>query len=116
MHNRIRRPRRNRKSAAIRAIVEETRLSVNDFIFPLFLIEGSDKKEEIPSMPGIYRYSLDVLLDEIQECMHLGIKGFVCFLARRQTKKINMQRRDIVKMDCIFKRCEKSNLSFRRLL
>ena len=79
MYNRIRRPRRNRKSAAIRAMVEETRLSVNDFIFPLFLIEGSDKKEEIPSMPGIYRYSLDVLLDEIQECMHLGIKGFCVF-------------------------------------
>lgn len=87
MHNRIRRPRRNRKSAAIRAIVEETRLSVNDFIFPLFLIEGSDKKEEIPSMPGIYRYSLDVLLDEIQECMHLGIKGFCVFPSLGDYKK-----------------------------
>ena len=87
MHNRIRRPRRNRKSAAIRAIVEETRLSVNDFIFPLFLIEGSDKKEEIPSMPGIYRYSLDVLLDEIQECMHLGIKGFCVFPSLGDNKK-----------------------------
>ena len=87
MHNRIRRPRRNRKSAAIRAIVEETRLSVNDFIFPLFLIEGSDKKEEIPSMPGIYRYSLDVLLDEIQECMYLGIKGFCVFPSLGDNKK-----------------------------
>ena len=87
MHNRIRRPRRNRKSAAIRAMVEETRLSVNDFIFPLFLIEGSDKKEEIPSMPGIYRYSLDVLLDEIQECMHLGIKGFCVFPSLGDNKK-----------------------------
>ena len=87
MHNRIRRPRRNRKSAAIRAMVEETRLSVNDFIFPLFLIEGSDKKEEIPSMPGIYRYSLDVLLDEIQECMHLGIKGFCVFPSLGEDKK-----------------------------
>ena len=87
MHNRIRRPRRNRKSAAIRAMVEETRLSVNDFIFPLFLIEGSDKKEEIPSMPGIYRYSLDVLLDEIQECMHLGIKGFCVFPSLGDDKK-----------------------------
>lgn len=87
MHNRIRRPRRNRKSAAIRAMVEETRLSVNDFIFPLFLIEGSDKKEEIPSMPGIYRYSLDVLLDEIQECMYLGIKGFCVFPSLGDNKK-----------------------------
>ena len=87
MHNRIRRPRRNRKSAAIRAMVEETRLSVNDFIFPLFLIEGSDKKEEIPSMPGIYRYSLNVLLDEIQECMYLGIKGFCVFPSLGDNKK-----------------------------
>ena len=87
MHNRIRRPRRNRKSAVIRAMVEETRLSVNDFIFPLFLIEGSDKKEEIPSMPGIYRYSLDVLLDEIQECMYLGIKGFCVFPSLGDNKK-----------------------------
>ena len=44
-----RRPRRNRKSAAVRALVEETQLTINDFIYPLFLLEGSNKKEEIPS-------------------------------------------------------------------
>ena len=83
----LRRPRRNRKSAAIRAMVEETTLSVNDFIYPVFLIEGSGKKEEIISMPGIYRYSLDLLLKEIQECVDLGIKGFCIFPSLGDDKK-----------------------------
>lgn len=83
----LRRPRRNRKSAAIRAMVEETTLSVNDFIYPVFLIEGSGKKEEIVSMPGIYRYSLDLLLDEIRECVDLGIKGFCVFPSLGDDKK-----------------------------
>lgn len=82
-----RRPRRNRKSAAVRALVEETQLTVNDFIYPLFLIEGSNKKEEIPSMPGIFRYSLDSLIDEISECVHLGIKGFCIFPSLGDDKK-----------------------------
>ena len=87
MYNRTRRPRRNRKSAAIRAMVEETTLSVNDFIYPVFLIEGSEAKQEITSMPGIYRYSLDLLLEEIQECVDLGIKGFCVFPALDDDKK-----------------------------
>tara|TARA_Y100000034_G_scaffold136680_1_gene214877 strand:- start:35462 stop:36427 length:966 start_codon:yes stop_codon:yes gene_type:complete len=86
----MRRPRRNRKSAAIRALVEETRLSVNDFIFPVFLIEGVQKKEEISSMPGIYRYSLDLLLEEIEECVNLGIKGFCVFPSLGDDKKDKM--------------------------
>jgi len=85
--NITRRPRRNRKSAAIRAMIEETTLSVNDFIFPLFLIEGIDKKEEIISMPNIYRYSLDLLLQEIKECVELGIKGFCVFPSLGDDKK-----------------------------
>lgn len=83
----MRRPRRNRKSAAIRAMVQETTLSVNDFIFPLFLIEGSNKKEEIPSMPGIFRYSIDLLLQEIKECVELGIKGYCVFPSLGDEKK-----------------------------
>ena len=81
------RPRRNRKSAAIRAMVEETILSVNDFIYPVFLIEGSNKKEEIVSMPGIYRFSLDLLLQEIKECVELGIKGYCVFPSLGDDKK-----------------------------
>ncbi len=83
----LKRPRRNRKSASIRAMIEETTLSANDFIYPLFLIEGSGKKEEIVSMPGIFRYSLDLLLKEIQESVKLGIKGFCVFPSLNDDKK-----------------------------
>lgn len=73
------RPRRNRKSQAIRNLVEETSLSVKDFIFPLFLTEGKNKKTEVKSMPGIYRLSSDLLLKEIETCMKLGIHTFDLF-------------------------------------
>ena len=82
-----RRPRRNRKSAAIRSMVEETRLSVKDFIFPLFLIEGQGKNIEVESMPGIYRFSIDLMLKEIETCMNLGIKAFDLFPAYPESKK-----------------------------
>jgi porphobilinogen synthase len=81
------RPRRNRKSSVIRDMVEETRLSVKDFIFPLFLIDGQQQKIEVSSMPGIYRYSLDLMLVEIEECMNLGIKSFDIFPAYPENKK-----------------------------
>jgi porphobilinogen synthase len=73
------RPRRNRKSQAIRDLVQENSLSVNDFILPLFLIEGKNKKSEVTSMPGIFRLSSDLLLKEIETCMKLGIKTFDLF-------------------------------------
>lgn len=82
-----RRPRRNRKSHAVRSMVQETVLSVNDFIFPMFLIEGNNKKEEIPSMPGIYRFSLDLLLKEIEEVANLGIKCICLFPSLGDDKK-----------------------------
>lgn len=82
-----RRPRRNRKSAVIRSMVEETRLSVKDFIFPLFLIEGQGKNIEVESMPGIYRFSIDLMLKEIETCMNLGIKAFDLFPAYPESKK-----------------------------
>lgn len=73
------RPRRNRKSEAIRSIVEETRVSTDDFIFPLFLLEGTKDEVEVASMPGIYRLGLDRMLKEIEECLNLGIKAFDVF-------------------------------------
>lgn len=75
----LKRPRRNRKSATIRNMVEETELSVSDFINPLFLLEGRNKKSEIKSMPGIYRYTIDLMLKEMETCMKLGIKSFDIF-------------------------------------
>ncbi|MFN0049791.1 MAG: porphobilinogen synthase [Cytophagales bacterium] len=73
------RPRRNRKSQAIRDLVQETNVTVNDLLFPIFLTTGTNKKFAIASMPGIYRYSLDLLLVEIDECAQLGIKAFDVF-------------------------------------
>ena len=75
----LQRPRRNRKSEPIRNMIQENHVSVNDFIFPLFLIEGKNKTSEVSSMPGIYRYSADLLLKEIETCMKLGIKAFDVF-------------------------------------
>jgi porphobilinogen synthase len=76
-----RRPRRNRKSEVIRVMVEETKVEPNDLIFPLFLLEGSGKKVEVASMPGIFRLSTDLMLSEIEACMKLGIKAFDVFPA-----------------------------------
>ena len=73
------RPRRNRKSEVIRDMVQETRLTTHDFIFPLFLIEGQNQALEVKSMPGIYRYSADRIIDEVDRCVELGIKAFAPF-------------------------------------
>jgi porphobilinogen synthase len=73
------RPRRNRYNEVIRSMVQETALELNDFIFPLFIIEGQNQKIEVSSMPGINRYSVDTLLDEVASCVDLGIKAFAPF-------------------------------------
>ena len=75
----MRRPRRNRKSEGIRALVREHEVTVKDLIFPLFLIEGEKTKTEISSMPGIYRFTEDLLLKEIEDCLKLGINAFALF-------------------------------------
>ncbi|RSK46451.1 porphobilinogen synthase [Hymenobacter perfusus] len=73
------RPRRNRKSQIIRDMVQETRLTTHDFIFPLFLIEGHSQQVEIHSMPGIFRFSADKIIDEVGRCVELGIQSFAPF-------------------------------------
>jgi porphobilinogen synthase len=75
------RPRRNRKNAAIRDMVQESHLGVENLIFPLFLKDGKHIKEEIHSLPYIYRWSIDLLLKEIEECLKLGIRVFDIFPA-----------------------------------
>ena len=75
----LNRPRRNRSSVAIRTMVEENRLSVKDLLFPLFVMDGSATKTEIKSMPGIYRYTTDLLLKEIETCLNLGITSYALF-------------------------------------
>ena len=75
------RPRRNRKSEVVRQLVQETTLHKSDLIFPLFVIDGENKKEEIGSMPEIFRYTVDRMLEEIDACVNLGIKTFCFFPA-----------------------------------
>jgi len=75
----MRRPRRNRKSEAVRQLVKEHRVYTEDLMFPLFLTGGNNTKTEIASMPGIFRFSEDNLLREIDSCMNLGLRSFVLF-------------------------------------
>jgi len=76
----LRRNRRLRTSESIRSLVRETYISPNDFLVPLFIVEGSQVKEEIASMPGYYRYSLDLLKQEIKEIWNLGLKSVLLFV------------------------------------
>ncbi len=73
------RPRRNRKSTAVRNMVQETRLNVANLIYPMFLLENTTAKIEVQSMPGIYRLGIDNLLKEIDACMKLGVVSFDIF-------------------------------------
>lgn len=75
----LKRPRRNRKSAAIRSLVQETRLHPHQFIAPLFLVEGHGQKQMIASMPGVYRFSLDLLIREVVDLYQLGIRAIDLF-------------------------------------
>ena len=83
----LRRPRRNRQSAAVRAMVEETTLSINDFIYPMFVMEGNNLTSEVKSMPNIFRYSLDKLLEEISIVEDLGIRSIALFPLLSEDKK-----------------------------
>lgn len=74
-----RRPRRNRQSDAIRSLVQETRLHPSNFIAPLFVLDGYHRKEPIGSMPGIHRYSIDLLTQEVIELYRLGIRAVDLF-------------------------------------
>lgn len=78
--NLLRRNRRLRVNDTIRALVRETTVTPNDFIVPLFVVEGKGVKEEIPSMPDYYRYSLDILAKEVKELWSLGIKSVLLFV------------------------------------
>lgn len=74
------RSRRLRSSQSIRDLVQENTLTVNDFIVPLFVVEGENMKEEIASMPNYFRYSLDLLKEEVNELWELGLKSVLVFV------------------------------------
>lgn len=74
------RNRRLRTGEAIRSLVRETSLSPNDFIVPLFVVEGENVKEEIKSMPNYFRFSLDLLKKEVKELWDLGLRSVLVFV------------------------------------
>ena len=73
------RPRRLRRNSNLRKLLAETKLSVDDFIYPMFVIPGRNKKVVVKSMPGIYKQSIDNLIKEIREVKKLGIKAILLF-------------------------------------
>ena len=81
------RPRRNRKSAAIRNMVEETQLGVQHLIYPIFLKDGIGIKEEVSSLPNNFRWSIDQLIPEIESCLKLGITTYDIFPAVEEKLK-----------------------------
>jgi porphobilinogen synthase len=83
------RPRRLRHTPAIRRLVRETELTVNDLIYPVFIMEGENQKISIPSMPDCYRYSLDLLLKEVVNAYNLGINAIALFPLIAEDKKDN---------------------------
>ena len=73
------RPRRLRRTSTLREMVRETKLSLKDFISPLFVKHGQDKKDPIPSMPGQYQFSVDTVVKESEELWSLGVPSIILF-------------------------------------
>jgi porphobilinogen synthase len=73
------RHRRLRINKAFRALIQETHLSPSQLIYPLFIVPGKNKREEIVSMPGVFRVSVDQLKKEARECMELGVNSVILF-------------------------------------
>jgi len=87
MFSMIKRGRKLRKSQNIRDLIQETTLTVNDLIQPIFIIEGKNKSEKIPSMPDIERKSLDLQLNYINLLINKGIKSIILFPSIDEKKK-----------------------------
>ncbi|MFC5466755.1 porphobilinogen synthase [Lederbergia graminis] len=83
----FKRHRRLRKTAAIRSMVRETHLHTEDFIYPIFIVEGENQKNEVPSMPGVFQISLDLLKSELDEIVALGIKAVILFGVPNESDK-----------------------------
>ena len=73
------RPRRMRNGELVRNMIRETEVSANDFIYPLFVKAGEGKRDEVPSMPGVFQVTLDMLMPEIRELLDLGIHYVLLF-------------------------------------
>ena len=85
----LRRNRRLRANESIRSLVRENNLSPNDFLVPLFVVEGQGVKQEIPEMPNYFRYSLDKLEKEVKELWNMGLKAVLLFVKVEPNLKDN---------------------------
>ncbi len=85
----IQRGRRLRINESIRSLVRETTLSPADFMFPMFIAEGENVQVEIPSMPGIFRRSIDLTVKEVQELFDLGIRAVNIYVKVSEDLKDN---------------------------
>ena len=85
----IKRNRRLRTNESIRSLVRETIISPNDFLVPLFVVEGKGIKSEIPSMPNYFRFSLDTLEAEVKLLWSLGLKSVLVFVKVADALKDN---------------------------
>ena len=83
----LRRPRRNRRSEAIRNLAQETHLSPGHLVQPIFLTDGREQQIDIPSLPGSFRLSPDKAMKEIEECLELGLLSFIMFPAVPAARK-----------------------------
>ena len=87
------RMRRMRHDDFSRRLMRESRVSVDDLIYPVFVIEGNNKRVQVPSMPGVERLSLDLLLKQAEECVKLGIPVMALFPQRSsQSRRFNPSR------------------------
>lgn len=75
----VKRPRRLRMNSILREMIRETSLDVGDLIYPLFVVPGDNIKEEIDSMPGVYHFSIDLLIEEVKEVRDVGIPAILLF-------------------------------------
>ncbi|GAA5220749.1 porphobilinogen synthase [Membranihabitans marinus] len=81
------RPRRNRSSETIRSLIRENQVTLSDLVYPMFVKDGKNIKEEIPTLKGNYRFSIDELLQEIESCVDLGLRTFMLFPAVEESLK-----------------------------
>ena len=73
------RPRRMRQNETFRAMIRETRLAPEQMIYPLFVLPGKGVRQEVPSMPGVFRLSVDQLATEVQDCLAVGVRSVILF-------------------------------------
>ena len=80
--------RRNRRVAWSRQLVAENQLTVNDLIWPVFVVEGANQQNPVASMPGVVRYSIDIFVKQVRKAAELGIPAIAIFPVTPQEKKI----------------------------